>query len=297
MEIASLKTLLQVARLGSLAAAARTLDLDPSTVSRIVATAEAQIGLRIFQRSTRRLMVTEAGAAYLSRIAPLIEELEQASEEARAAQQTPSGMLRISASVAFGQVCLLPLLSQFRAEYPGIHLDLQLSDQNVDLVGEGIDLAIRLAPALKGDLISVRLKHTGYHVCAAPRYLKQADVLDHPSDLTRHDCLRLSLPDYRSRWLFRRSDEAQIEVPIAGPLMLSNALALREAARLGLGPALLADWLIAEDLAAGRLVDLFPDWQAAATTFETGAWALYPSRAYLPARLRSALDFLKVHLT
>jgi len=296
MEISVLKILLQVAKQGSLAGAARALDLDPSSVSRSVAAAETQLGLRVFQRSTRRLMLTEVGAAYLARIAPLVEELELAAEEARATRQSPSGVLRISASVAFGQVCLLPLLPLFRAEFPGIHLDFQLSDQTVDLVGEGIDLAIRLVPAPKGDLISTRLKHTRYHVCASPGYLEQAGMPGHPEELSGRDCLRLSLPEYRSRWLFRDPRGQQIEVPVAGPLMISNALALREAARLGLGPTLLADWLVREDLVTGRLQDVFPDWQSAATTFETSAWALYPSRSYLPRRLRAALDFLKRHL-
>ncbi|TLP69267.1 LysR family transcriptional regulator [Parasedimentitalea maritima] len=296
MDLSTLNTLLLVAQQGSLAGAARVLDLDPSSVSRTLATAEAELGLRIFQRSTRRLNLTEEGESYLTRIAPLVQELELANEEARAQRQHPVGPLRISASVAFGQVCMLPLLPQFRAELPGIQLDLHLSDLNVDLVGEGIDIAIRLAPAPNGDLIGTRLKGARYHVCAAPEYLARGPAPNHPSDLAQVDCLRLSLPVYRSCWQFRDLQGAEVEVEVDGSLIISNPLALREAARLGLGPTLLADWLVADDLATGQLVDLFPNWQATATMFETGVWALYPSRSYLPARVRAGLDFFKAHL-
>lgn len=124
--------------------------------------------------------MAEAGAVYLARINPLVEELELAKDEAQMMRQNPSGMLRISASVAFGQVCLLPLLPRFRAVLSGIQLDLQQSDQNVDLGGEGIDLAIRLAPAPKGDLISTRLKTTRDHVCAAPDIWSGLEILSTP---------------------------------------------------------------------------------------------------------------------
>ncbi|KUP94425.1 LysR family transcriptional regulator [Tritonibacter horizontis] len=295
MDLLQYKTLLAVARHGSFAAAARALEQDPSVVSRTVAAAEAHLGVRLFERSTRRLAITGVGQGYLDRIAPLVEELEQAAEEARSARRAPSGRLRITASVAYGQECLVPLLPRFRADYPDIALDLIFTDGNLDLLAEGIDLAIRLAPAPQGDLISTRLRRTRYHVCAAPAYLSAKRRPRDPQELRTHDCLRMPLPGYDSTWRFRNGTGEEVHVPVAGSVVISSPLALREAARAALGPALLADWLVKEDLAQGRLVPLFDGWEATATGFDTGAWALYPSRNYMPARLRLMLDFLKQH--
>lgn len=296
MDLLQLKTLLAVAQHGSFAAAARALDQDPSAISRTVAAAEAHLGVRLFERSTRRLAVTGVGQAYLDRIAPLVEELQQAEEEARSARRSPSGTLRITASVAWGQEVLVPLLPAFRAKFPEIELDLRFTDANLDLLAEGIDLAIRLTPAPEGDLISTRLRRTTYHVVAAPAYIKAHGRPADPQDLRKHDCLRMPLPGRDGSWHFRTGLGEEVHVPVSGAITISNPLALRAAARAGLGPALLADWLIAEDLVEGRLITLLTGWEVTATGFDTGAWALYPSRTYMPARLRAMLDFLKTHM-
>lgn len=293
MEMDDLKLLHLVARRGSFAAAARALGVDPSAVSRGVSGAEAALGLRVFQRSTRRLSVTEEGAVLLARTEPVLEELDRALEQARAARRVPSGRLRMTASVAFGEVCILPHLGAFRDRFPEVQLELMLSDANVDLLAENVDLAVRLAPAPKGDFITTRLCDTRYHVCAAPAYLEHVGAPVVPQDLAAHDCLRMTRPYHAAQWMFRDAQGHVSEVAVSGALTISNALALRSAARQGLGPALLADWLVAGDLAAGRLVDLFPDHQATATGFETAAWLLYPSRSYLPAKTRAMVDFLK----
>lgn len=292
MDLESLRTVRLVAEQGSFAAAARLLEVDPSTVSRTVAAVEAELGLRLFQRSTRRLSVTEAGAAWLHRASPALDELSAARDEAARGAAQPEGTLRLTASVAFGHEVIVPLLTRFRQALPGIELELLLSDANLDLVGEGLDLAIRLAPAPQGDLISARLLRTRYRVVAAPAYLAREGALKTAAELSERDCLLTALPDYRSRWLVRRAQGIE-EVPVRGPLRISNALALRRAAREGLGPALLADWLIGRDLSEGRLVDLLPADEITATTFDTGAWALYPSRAFLPVKVRATLDFLR----
>lgn len=296
MDIGQLKTLLAVAQHGSFAAAARAQDLDPSVVSRQVAATEAQLGVRLFERSTRRLAVTVAGQGYLLRIAPLLEELDRAAEAAREERQVPRGRLRITASVAFGQECLVPLLPAFRAQYPGIMLDLVFTDANLDLVGEGIDLAVRLAPMPTGDLISTRLRKTRYIVCASRAYLDREGWPKEPEDLLTHECLRMLMAGSDGGWRFRKEAHSSCDIAVTGAIAISSPLALREAARDGLGPALLADWLVAKDIAAGRLVPLFADWEATATGFESGAWALYPSRSFMPTRLRVMLDFLKTEL-
>ena len=296
MDLENLRAVRLVAEQGSFAAVARLLEVDPSTVSRAVTALEAELGLRLFQRSTRRLSVTEAGAAWLRRAGPALDELSAARDEAARGAAQPQGTLRLTASVAFGHEVIVPLLARFRQALPGIALELLLSDANLDLIGEALDLAIRLAPAPQGDLISTRLMRTRYRVVAAPAYLAREGALTSAAELSQRDCLLTTLPDYRTRWLVRRAEGAE-EVPVRGTLRISNALALRRAAREGLGPALLADWLIGRDLSEGRLIDLLPEDEVTATTFDTGAWALYPSRAFLPVKVRATLDFLRSALS
>lgn len=287
MTLDDLRILQLVAAQGSFAGAARVLDVDPSSVSRCVASIEAEVGVRLFQRSTRRLAVTQAGEVYLQRLGPLLDGLEEARDAAAGLAKGPAGTVRLATSVAFGHEMLIPVLPRLRESLPEISLELHLSDDPVDLVGAGIDLALRLAPAPQGDFISRKIMSTRYRVVAAP----SVAAPDRPEGLQHMACLRFALPDFRSTWQFRYEGRVT-RVPVSGPFVISNALALRKAARAGLGPTLLADWMIAKDLAAGRLVDLFPEADVTATTFDTGVWLLYPSRDYLPARTRAVIDFL-----
>lgn len=298
MDLATLELLIDVSRLGGFSAAARPRNLDPSSVSRAVAAAESELGVRLFQRTTRRLALTEEGERYIARIEPLVAEFAAARDDARTAKASPSGLLRMTASVAFGVRRLGPLLPGLHAAFPDLVFDILYSDANVDLVGERVDLAIRLGPARDSDLVGVKLMNTRYRVCASPGYLARTTAaLDDPADLARHPCLRFRFAPFDVRWLTRANETAEIlEIPVDGPLLASNALALQDAARAGLGPALLADWLVAEDVAAGALVELFPTYEFTATTWDTAAWALYPSKAYLPWKTRATLDWLKAAL-
>jgi DNA-binding transcriptional LysR family regulator len=293
MNLDALRLFAEVSRRGSFAAVARERNADPSQVSRAIADLEADLGLRLFQRSTRSMALTEAGDLYLARVQPLIEEFERARDEAVRTAGAPRGLLRLTASVTFGQRRIVPLLKEFRALHPELSLECLFTDANVDLVADRIDLAIRLAPAVEGDVITTKLMDTRYHVVASPSYLADAPPLRRPADLAAHRCLLFSLRAYRTRWLFRDAAGAVEEVPIVGDLTVSPAGALLDAVLDGLGPALLPHWLIGESLAAGRLIDPFPAHRAAATTFDTAAWLVYPSRAYLPGKVRAMIDFLK----
>ncbi|WP_428687005.1 LysR substrate-binding domain-containing protein [Roseibium sp.] len=296
MDFQALKTVLLVRDLGSIAGAARALDLDASNVSRTVAAIERELGQRLFQRSTRRLSLTEEGERYLRRVAPLLEEIDAANEEVTSSGDRPKGTLRMTASVAFVLEGIVPVLPKFHERYPDISVELFPSDSNLDLLAEGLDLAIRLAAAPKGDLISTKLLQTVYRVVASPEYLETEGHPGGPEDLTGRNCLCFALPDFRNSWRFRRGDEQPFDIDVTGRTTISSALALREPARLGMGPALLADWLIGNDLKSGRLVDLFPDHACAPANFETAAWILYPSRTYLPQKVRVMIDFLKEEL-
>jgi len=293
MDLPALKTVLLVRDLGSIAGAARALDLDPSNVSRTVAAIERELGQRLFQRSTRKLSLTEEGEKYLRRVAPLLEEIEAANEEISSRRNQPKGTLRMTASVAFALEGIMPLLPAFHERYPDISVELFPSDSNLDLLAEGLDLAIRLAAAPRGDLISTRLLQTRYRVVASPGYLSKEGHPREPDALAGRNCLCFALPDFRNAWRFRLENEEPFDIDVSGRTSISSALALREGARLGLGPAMLADWLIGSDLQSGRLVDLFPRYACAPANFETAAWILYPSRAYLPQKVRVMIDFLK----
>jgi DNA-binding transcriptional LysR family regulator len=296
MDIESLRLFVEVARRGNFAAVARDRDVDPSSVSRSVALLEDELGVRLFQRSTRRVALTEAGDIYLARVVALVDELDQARDEARGVSSGPAGTLRMTASVGFGYTLLTPLLPEFRARYPGVKLELLLTDAVLDLVTERVDLAIRLGNYSGADYIATKLFDAQYRVCASPAYIKKRNAPKVPQELQQHSCLLFALPDYRTRWLFRDKQGGVEEVPVNGEVMIQNSLALRACALAGMGPALLANWLIDADLAQETLVDLFPDYRVTATDFDTAVWMLYPSRSHLPNKVRVMIDFLKEHL-
>lgn len=296
MDTETFELFLAVAQAGSFAAVAKERDLDPSTVSRMVAGLEAELGVRLFQRTTRSLSLTEAGAVYRGRMEPLVEEIRHVGAEVANINNKPRGVLRLTASVAFGTLQIAPLLGDFCKSYPDLKVDCLFTDANLDLVAGRIDLAIRLAPAIEGDLIAVKLVATRYHVVASPEYLDGAPPLKKPADLARHRCLLLALQPFRSAWRFQNTRGEVEDVAVDGDVVMSAPMALHAAAVAGSGPALLSNLMVAEDLRSGRLIDVFPRLRATATTFDTGAWAIYPSRAFLPNKVRVMLDFLKARL-
>ena len=293
MELDALRTFVDVVRRGSFAAVARERDLDPSSVSRQVASLETALGFRLFERTTRRLAPTEAGRRYHERVAPLVEALELAAEEAGDVVGTLRGRLRITASVAFGERWLVPRLAPFRRAHPELELELALDDAAVDLVAGGIDVGVRLGARMSGSLVATRLLDTRYRIVASPAYLEARGRPPTPAALADHDGLGFPLPGYRSRWRLRDTDGAVETVEVRASITVSNALALRRAALEGLGVALLADWLIDADVAAGALVELFADRDASAADFDTAAWIVYPDRSYVPAKVRALIDHLK----
>jgi DNA-binding transcriptional LysR family regulator len=293
MDLADLEIFVAVARRGNFAAVAKERDLDPSSVSRSIAKLEGVLGLRLLQRTTRRVTLTEAGEIYLARMEPLVEELVGAGEAAAGASGGPRGTLRLTASATFGQMRIVPLLAELRALYPDLKFECIFTDAMVDLIAERVDLAIRLAPTIKGDMIAAKLMDTDFRVVASPGYVAAHPRLAQPSDVGRHRCILFNLPLYRTRWIFRNRAARIEEVAIDGDIVLSPAGAIRDAALAGLGPALLPDWLIDEDIAAGRLIDAFPKHAVTATAFDTAAWLVYPSRAFLPSKVRVVIDFLR----
>lgn len=295
MNIENLRQFVEAARAGSFSAAGRHAGADPSAVSRAVSRLEAEIGARLFNRTTRSMSLTDAGETLLERAEALIEAHDAALEAVGDISRSVSGLVRITASVGFAQHCLVPLIPELHRLHPGLRIDLVATDANLDLAAEGVDLAIRLAPRPEGDYVTAKLRDTRYRVVAAPDFATAAKIT-RPADVSDHDCLCFRLPGFRSQWRFRDRRGNEQAVAVSGGLETTSSLAILAWALEGLGPALLADWLVDEEIARGRLVDLFPDYEATATSFDTGAWLLYPSRRFLPRKTRTVIDFLKHRL-
>jgi DNA-binding transcriptional LysR family regulator len=295
MNTADLDTLMVVIRLGTFAAAARELNVDPSSVSRTVAALEEELGARLFQRNTRQLALTEAGASFAQRLGPLLEELQEIRHAATDSAARVHGMLRVTVSNAFGLQRIVPLLPSFCRAYPALDVDVILSDELMDLVAERVDVAIRLGALHDSSLVAVPLLKTRYRVVASPAWLESRGAApETPEELQNCDCLAFSMPGFRERWLFRPIDGgAKLGVDVKPRVLMTNGLALREVTLGGLGASLLPDWLVGDDLAAGRLVDLFPRHHIAVGDAPTGAWIVYPSRSYVPAKVRAFIDFVR----
>lgn len=293
MDVSVLQLFVDVVKQGSFAAVARDRNLDPSSVSRAIAGLEDELGIRLLQRTTRQLSPTESGKTYFERIEPLVEEIQQATDIATDVSGQPKGTLRVTASASFGLKCIVPYLPEFQRLYPELIVDLLLTDAVIDLFAERIDVAVRLGLLADSTLIAQQLMQTSYTVCGSPNYLRRSHSLKHPTDLARHNCLLFPLAGFRSRWIFKDRSGELSEIPVRGQTVISSAIALQQCAIAGMGLALLPNWLIDADLRAGTLVRVFPEYAVTATDFSTAAWLVYPSRAYIPLKVRIFIEFLK----
>jgi len=272
---------------------ARARNVDPSTISRAVARLEEELGFRLLQRTTRRLTLTEAGAVYLERVEPLLDGLEKALDDAAEVVTTPTGTLRVTAPVTFGQIVVVPLLPELASEFPRLDIELMLSDAVVDLVAERFDAAVRLGPLSDSRLIATRLCSLDAVVCASPTYLERMGTPTSPEEVAGHDALVFPLPGWSSRWRFRSVDGTVVEVGVRARVRISNANALRQCALSGMGLALLPRWVVQRDLERGSLVVVLDQYQSSAHDFDQSAWFVYPSRAYLPVKVRIFRDRLR----
>lgn len=293
IELGVLEILLDVMRQRSFSAVARDRQVDPSVISRTVGMVEEKFGIRLFQRTTRRVTPTEAAKIFLDAVALPLEEIRRATQEATETTAAPRGTLRITASVSFGQRCIVPILPLFLDRHPDISVELILTDTVVDLLTDRIDLAIRLGSLHDSTLVAKRLMQTHYIVCASPEYLRRNKRPATPADLSSHHCLLFSLPGFRSNWKFKSKTGKILDVPVTGRVITSNALALQHYACEGTGVALLPNWIVDAEIKDGRLINLFPGYKATGSSFETGIWCLYPSRHHVPAKVRAFSGFLQ----
>lgn len=297
METKHLEIFIEVLRNASLAATARRRGIDPSAVSRIISGLEDELGVRLLQRTTRKIAPTEAGVRFFAQLEPILEEFEKARTLAVEAASIPAGTLRVSAPVSFGQLNVVPLLPALLNQFPNLTLDLLLTDTPVDLITERVDVAIRLGPLSDSGLVARQLAPMIGKICASPAYIKTHGRPKTPHDLRHHDCLVLDMPGFGDVWRIGKSGGAPQSVKVSGSLKSSNALALKSCALAGVGIILQATWIVGRELRDASLVDLFPDHETTAANFPNPAmWILYPSRTYVPEKVRVFVDFLKSQL-
>lgn len=283
----SMAVFVRVAELGSFSAAARQLGLSKSAASKHVAALEERLGVKLVHRTTRRLALTEVGAAYRDWCARIVQEVEEAELTASRHSVEPRGRLKVNAPMSFGFLHLGPLLPEFLARHPGITVELILNDRFVDLLEEGFDVALRIGRLADSSLIARRLA-AARSVCAASEtYLAGAGVPTRPEDLARHNCLCYSWRQAPDDWTFLRAGE-ETTVRVAGNLWANNGDALRAAACAGLGVVYLPDFILMDDIDGGRLQALLPEW----ATPEIPIHAVFPPQRHPSAKLRAFVDFL-----
>jgi DNA-binding transcriptional LysR family regulator len=283
-----LSAFVEVARAQSFAQAARQLERHTSAVSRAVAALENRLGVRLLQRTTRRVTLSDAGRDYFKRCEALLAEFEGADAAVRDHAASLRGTLKVSVATGAGQTLLAPVLAEFLAAHPALVLDLQMSNRYVDLVEEGYDLALRVG-SLGSDsrLVVRRLAPSRRVLVASPGYVARRGNLRTPTELARHPCLSLDAGPRPRHWQLERG-RARVAVDVSGPLRSNNSFALRHACRDGLGVSLLPQFVVASDLADGGLSHVLPGWSSA----EQGIYAVYPSARFIPAKVRAFVDFV-----
>jgi DNA-binding transcriptional LysR family regulator len=271
---------------GSLSAAARDLGMSPAVVSRRLAALETRLGVRLVNRTTRSLHLTDEGAAYFETCNRVLADIAEADAAVSAGRAEPRGILRVALPASFGNQHVAPLVPKFAERYPAVQLALSLSDRNVNVVEEGFDLAIRIADLADSSLAARKLAPNRRVVCASPAYLSRYGTPLTPEDLAQHNCLAT---DFAMNWDYRAPNGKRGSVRVSGRYACDNWEVLREWALAGLGVALKSTWDVRRHLEDGSLVSLLPGYTFAT---DVAIYAVYPHRRHLPAKTRAFIEFL-----
>lgn len=282
----------KVVEMRSFVGAATELGLSKATVSKAIGRIETRLGTRLFNRTSRRFALTDAGKALAERAARILAEGEAAEDEAMAHAATPRGRVRLAAPMSFGLRQIAALLPDFLQQYPDIAIDLHLSDAVVDLVGEGFDAALRIAVMPDSSLVARRLCSVDRHVLAAPAYLARFGRPAHPLDLANHRCLSYAQPPAPETWHFSNDAGDHASVRPGGPLRVNNGDALIPALIAGLGIAALPDFIVADARAEGQLEVILADWRMP----QSALHFVTPSAGPRPARIEVLAEFLMKRL-
>ena len=282
-----MEVFVRVVDCGSFSGAARQMRLSKSAVSRAVAELENRLGVRLFDRTTRTLSITEVGRAYHERAGRILAEVAEADLSASAYQAEPRGTLKIDGPFSFGILHLAPAIPEFLARYPHLHIDMTLNDRFVDVVAEGYDVVVRIGKLADSSLIARQIAPLRAIVCASPAYLEARGTPQRPEELAHHNCLGYSLMAMHEEWRFQEEGQP-LAVAINCNFRVNNGDALRSAAVAGLGLAYLPSFIVGDDLRTGRLLRVLEPF----TVKEGGIHAVYPHNRHLSPKVRAFVDFM-----
>jgi DNA-binding transcriptional LysR family regulator len=289
--IRELAFFLRVADEASFSAAARSLDLDPSTISKVMQRLENRLGVRLFHRTSRVLRLTQEGERFLAAAQKVMQALEEAEQSLGPAMTEATGLLRVSSTPAFARYWLVPLMPAFVEQYPKLRVEFVLAATPPDLFEQQIDVSFQSGNIPDSTLVVRRITTTRWRICAAPSYLAAAGTPANPADLERHRCLNFLPGSFRSLWSLNSGGEVYTHQPI-GAVSANNGDVLCALAVAGMGLARLADYHVAHELEAGRLVTVLDEFQRDSEPI----YAVYPSRRNLSVRVRAFLDHVSAFL-
>jgi DNA-binding transcriptional LysR family regulator len=284
----AIEIFVKVAELKSFSAAATALNLSRTLVSERVRDLEEELGVRLLQRTTRRVSLTEPGASFLERARLGLAALDEAAAEASSLSAEPRGVLRVNAPMSFGFRHLAPALGGFMQRYPDVRVELTLTDRLVNLIEDNVDVAIRIGDLRDSSLIARKLASCRMMLCASPAYLKRKGAPKHPRDINDHTCLFYTYWLDGDEWRLTRKGEEEIVHAGQAALRSNNGDAIAEAAAEGAGIALQPNFIVGPLIKQGRLVEILPSWRAA----EFGVYAVHAQSQFTPAKSRAFMDHL-----
>ncbi|MEK9645728.1 MAG: LysR family transcriptional regulator [Alphaproteobacteria bacterium] len=283
----------KVAETGSFSAAGRAIGLAPSSVSRQISSLEDDLGTRLFNRTTRKLHLTEAGEIYYGYTERILSEIDEANAAVSELQDEPRGTLRLNIPVVFGRRYIATTIPEFLERHPDLEIELQVTDHYVDLIEEGADLAIRIGGLNNTSFIARKLINVHRYMVASPGYIEKHGIPQKPEDLRDHNCLRFRVNPGESHWeLVNKKTGKATNINVTGKMLSNNVESINAVMLNGGGIALLPSWVVGKDIQRGDAQMILPEYHAKPTDADTAVYAVYPYTRNVSAKVRAFIDFI-----
>ena len=283
-----------VVELGSISAASELFNVQPSSISRQLVALENALSVRLLNRSTRSIGLTEAGRKYYEYSQRIVAELEEAKRAVNDLQESPKGLLKINLTVGFGETVILPLIPQFLAQYPNIKVELDLSERVVDMVEDNIDIAIRSGKLADSSLIATKLLDNDFILCASPHYLRKHPLLTSPDELTKHQCIQYGYSGWKAWYLFT---DTLRPLTLEAAMQVNSVNGQKQLLLNHAGITLLPRWAVTDELKNGSLVQVLTQYRLSPKDHLTATYGIYLNRQLIAPKIRVFLDFIKTAIS